>query len=414
MSKPLFRREAVAEHRGRVEGDVLLVTSPTTRLLTLSLLVCIACAVVFLASNTFTRKEKVSGWLTPDKGIVRVVASSGGTVTELHVSEQDIVAAGDPIATLRLSSATLEGDFGSTIERILEEEVDASREEASASIDEMRFRQQRLKGLQEGLHQELQGIERETNLLKARADLANSELERIRASTASGLTTITSLEASELRAIEAQLAVASMEREATQLENRIAEVEADILIMPLQEEQLVARTRIGSANLEEKAARLDISNSYVVVSPVNGRMELIAQSVGQTLGPDRPIGIIAPLDSRLFAELFVPSRAAGFIKIGQDVRLRYEAFPHQTFGAGHGTVASVSRTVLSPEEVSLPAAQLTEPVFRVIVEIQSESVSAYGEDIPLRAGMLLSADVEIDERTLLRWLLDPIYAIAKL
>jgi membrane fusion protein len=38
---------------------------------------------------------------------------------------------------------------------------------------------------------------------------------------------------------------------------------------------------------------------------------------------------------------------------------------------------------------------------------------AYGQAIPLQPGMLASAEIVFDRRSLLRWLLDPIYAVGR-
>jgi membrane fusion protein len=70
--------------------------------------------------------------------------------------------------------------------------------------------------------------------------------------------------------------------------------------------------------------------------------------------------------------------------------------------------------VLGPDEISVPGLQLNEPVFRVKVRLDRELVSAYGQDMPVQPGMLLSADVIIDRRTLLEWLLDPLYAVGRM
>jgi len=73
----------------------------------------------------------------------------------------------------------------------------------------------------------------------------------------------------------------------------------------------------------------------------------------------------------------------------------------------------VSRTVLAPAEVAIPGLQIQEPVFRVRVKMKRDSVSAYGQTVPLQPGMLLTADVVIDRRSLLEWLLDPLYAAGR-
>ena len=55
----------------------------------------------------------------------------------------------------------------------------------------------------------------------------------------------------------------------------------------------------------------------------------------------------------------------------------------------------------------------SEPVFSARGRLAAQTVQAYGTSVPLRAGMLLSADIVIDRRTLVEWLLDPLYAVGR-
>jgi len=88
----------------------------------------------------------------------------------------------------------------------------------------------------------------------------------------------------------------------------------------------------------------------------------------------------------------------------------YQAFPHEKFGSANGTIISISRTILAPSEVQIPGANMQQPVFRVRAALAQQGVYAYGQFVPLQPGMLLTANVVFDRRTLLEWLLDPIYA----
>ena len=124
-------------------------------------------------------------------------------------------------------------------------------------------------------------------------------------------------------------------------------------------------------------------------------------------------GWLVPSGDELVAELFVPSHAAGFINAGQTLKLKYEAFPFQRFGSQEATVDNVSLTVLTTEETGLPGAAFSEPVFSARGRLAAQTVYAYGTSVPLRAGMLLSADVVVDRRTLVEWLLDPVYAAGR-
>src|SRR5262249_3673888 len=96
-----------------------------------------------------------------------------------------------------------------------------------------------------------------------------------------------------------------------------------------------------------------------------------------------------------------------------EVRLMLQAFPHERFGAVGGRVTTISSTVLAPTELSIPGVDLKEPVFRVRADLASDHVRAYGQSIPMQPGMLLSADVVFDHRSLLQWLFDPLFAVAR-
>jgi membrane fusion protein len=49
-----------------------------------------------------------------------------------------------------------------------------------------------------------------------------------------------------------------------------------------------------------------------------------------------------------------------------------------------------------------------EPVYRVDVKLDRQNVSALGKEIALRPGMLVSADILLERRTLLEWLFEPV------
>ena len=66
--------------------------------------------------------------------------------------------------------------------------------------------------------------------------------------------------------------------------------------------------------------------------------------------------------------------------------------------------------MILPEEASTPGV-LTEPAYRVVVALNDQSIQAYGKATALRAGMRLDADIVIEERSLLRWLFDPVFSI---
>ncbi len=118
--------------------------------------------------------------------------------------------------------------------------------------------------------------------------------------------------------------------------------------------------------------------------------------------------------SQLEAELYAPSRSVGFVGPGMPVLLRYQAFPYQKFGQFRGVVREVSNAGQRPDEMSWPGVAqanggAAEPLYRVRVELERQSVRAYGIDRPLKSGMTLDASVVLERRRLYEWVLDPLY-----
>ena len=71
---------------------------------------------------------------------------------------------------------------------------------------------------------------------------------------------------------------------------------------------------------------------------------------------------------------------------------------------------SVSKTILSETDVAAPL-ELKEPAYKVVAALDRPDVDANGEKVPLQAGMLLQADILLEKRELVRWLLDPLMDI---
>lgn len=150
-----------------------------------------------------------------------------------------------------------------------------------------------------------------------------------------------------------------------------------------------------------------------IVSPVAGVIAAIPIDIGQTVSPGSTLFIMLPKGSRIQAELFVPARSIGFIRVGQEVSLQYQSFPFQRFGSAKGKITSISRTVLAPSDLPNSAVPLREPSFRVKVALQKDYMLAYGHKQALEPGMSLTARIVVERESLIHWALDPLYAAGR-
>jgi len=58
-------------------------------------------------------------------------------------------------------------------------------------------------------------------------------------------------------------------------------------------------------------------------------------------------------------------------------------------------------------DVSIPI-EIKEPFYKVTVALDRPDIDAYGESMPLQPGMLLKADIILERRSLMDWLLTPL------
>jgi membrane fusion protein len=171
----------------------------------------------------------------------------------------------------------------------------------------------------------------------------------------------------------------------------------------------VQLTRNELSEVEQRIAEIDGRRAYIIRAPRAGRVSTLQARVGQTVNPERLQLEILPSDSRLQADLFVPTRAVGFVRVNQKVRILYDAFPYQRFGVYSGRIVDISQAILTRSDMSGPIT-LLEPAYKVTVALDRPDVDAYGKKVALQADMVLRADILLDKQSLLKWLLDPLFS----
>ncbi len=409
----LFRSDAVKYQLRRLDGDVIIAVPLSNRLLSFFVVLIVLGGSAFAASSSYARKETVSGWVVPEGGLIRVSARQGGLVQSLPAREGVEVAAGAPLAVLRLSFDSTSGDTGKAIDRDLTDEEAANEAQARASHAKLAEQRTQLIASRASLAKELEEIERRTALLEQRQQLAEEQVARTSTLLSKGFVTAANVDSLRSAALSVAQDASETRASAVDYQRQIGDIDHQLAALPADIAALNAQAAQSRATLAQRRIVADTQSIYIASAPISGRVIAIPVEVGQAVPVGAAVAVITPEGSHLTAELYVPSRAAGFIRKGQEVSLMYQAFPYQTFGTGKGTVMSVSRTVLAPNEIAIPGLTVQEPVFRVRVALERAEVSAYGHAIPLQPGMLLTADVVIDRRNLIQWLLDPLYAVGR-
>lgn len=409
----LFRSEAISHQARGLQGEVIVGTR-----LPWLLLGCIASAFLFalltiIVFAQYSRKESVSGVLIPEAGIIRITAIQGGLITNVAASEGETLLAGATVAELRLAVDMLSGNSGKALEAAVLSEQLASRKSGLAQVEKVRADHVQLIQRRAAIQSQYKEALTTKEILLEKHKLAGRNLARARDLHQKGYVSETWLDDAQASAIDAQQAVSNGDATLLSLKMQLTEVDGRLGEIPILLDQARSQAQSQDAGMAQKLEQVRSSSTYAVTSPIDGVVVAVLSRVGQTAQPGSTLAILTPRNSPLEAELYVPSRAFGFVRPGQEVSLQYEAFSYKTFGAGKGRVLAVSHTSLTPAEASISGVAANEPVFKVRVALEKDYVMAYGNRAKLRPSMLLKADIIIERRSIIDWLLDPLYAVGK-
>jgi len=411
MSK-LFRPEAVAHVTRRLAGGVMLATPLPARVVGLVLAAIVLAAAVFAGVASYARKASVTGWLVPDQGFIRATAPAAGLIARLLVTEGDSVEEGQRLAEIRVAAEIAGGNAGEAVAIALRHEAEALKAHGGAQIAKLEAEVPQTQTRLDNLQIELTFLEQQAQLQESRITLAEGALGDVNAA-AAGSIARREIEQRRSAALIAQQELAALHRQAAATKREIADLAARLTVIPIEITATRAETQAAEAGLSQRASDAEARRAIVVLAPIAGHVAALPVATGQPIGVNATLAIITPVSGKLEAELLAPSRAAGFIQPGQEVQLEVQAFPYQRFGIVRGAVKTVSSTVLGPSEISIPGLAIQEPVFRVRVTLSREAVEAYGKTYLLQPGMLLSANIVFDRRSLLQWLFDPLYAVSR-
>lgn len=410
----LFRAEALEGVRHKLAGRVILSTPLPTKIISGILILALIVGGGFIGIATYSRKESVSGLLVPTGGMVEVVSAQGGVVTKLHLAQGQAAASGAAIATLRTSSNLAEGGVAEAISNSLSKEGAARAEELAASRQKVRSELSRLSSDELLLSKDIAQAQQRIQTLTEKQSLAQKSLDRAVEVAEKGFLSAQSLQIRkmELLSISEELSLAKSSEIGLRRELNNIAGERRSGASELSRE--IAAADVAQAALAERSVVARSSGSHIVTMPLSGEVLAVAPRLGSSVQPGGVVAVIAPAKGPLIAELYAPARAAAFLREGQEVRLSYEAFPRERFGTGRGTIESIAKAPLQSIERGAKSDEKAGPTIRIRVRLQNATVKAYGRAEPLTPGMPVSADVIVDRRTLVEWLLDPLYAAGRL
>ena len=408
----LFRQEAIDfQQYNRHWGQVALLQPLSTKIITWFIVAAVTIIVTFLFLAQYSRKETVIGYLMPTAGTAKIFASQQGTIREIFVKEGQEVKERQPLLAIDTSQIAANGqDVNVSILSTLESHRNRLTPQIAAEQERTKSEQARLTASIGGLEAEIYELQAQIDNQHERIRVSDVLVSNVAGLRARGLMTEPEYRQRELAALDQKQKLNSLNQQIAAKQNQLTETRYSLEQLPTVMEGKIQSLRSELATTEQRIAEVRGRRAYVIRAPAPGHISTLQATVGQFADPRLLQMEIIPNERVLQAELFVPTRAIGFVRTGQHVRILYEAFPYQQFGAYGGRVSKVSQTILTKSDASGPI-ELKEPAYKVTAELDRPDIDAYGKKIPLQADMLLRADIILEKRLLISWLLDPLLSV---
>ncbi|MER3435238.1 MAG: secretion protein HlyD [Leptolyngbya sp. ERB_1_1] len=216
-------------------------------------------------------------------------------------------------------------------------------------------------------------------------------------------------EAQKMRS-ELQQVVAEAQRLRAQLaqkyaEGRTSQIQAQQTVQQLlvQRTQMIAKMQQSEKLLQQAKAEL---KQFTLKAPVDGVVSsLNIRNRGEVVQPGQSVTEITPKTAPLVLVAALPTREAGFVKVGDAVQVKFDAYPYQDYGIVTGKVTKLSPDIKVDERMGA--------VYRVEVALDRQSIATKAQRTRFKAGQTATAEIIVRRRTIAEMLLDPIRQLQK-
>ena len=390
----------------------------------------LAVGVLWMSYASLDIAVSASGAVIPSSHVQEIQSLEGGIVSEVVVREGQQVKRGDLL--VKLESAQFDAELGELRQRYWGHLANIARldgeltqrppvfsEEIRQQVPEMVNKQHKL--------WESRMAERQAALEGAQSDLVQRQQELVEAKAqVESVTRNLTLARDRLRFLLHRRGEAgeflTAKKEVSQLEGDLESLQLSIPRLESAIQQAQARLNeidsqyrteasVERSDLEAKAASAaelltgheDKVKRQAVLAPMDAIVNrLLIPTRGGVAKPGESILELIPIDDRLLVRVQVKPQDIAFVKVGQEAHVRITAYDSAIFGSLPGTVVRVGADALVDEQEDWT-------FFEVHIQTEQNFIHAKGQDFAISAGMTADVSILTGDRTLLEYLLKPIF-----
>lgn len=168
--------------------------------------------------------------------------------------------------------------------------------------------------------------------------------------------------------------------------------------------------------LEQEWAKQAHRNSLLELkAPQAGIIkDLATHTPGTVVSPGTVLMTLVPNNEALQAEVWLRNEDAGFVREGQQVKVKLMAYPFQKYGMVDGKVIQVSADATDKGNNQQQETDVNQPnatrqlSYRTLVQLNKQYLKVEDDKLALSPGMQVAAEIKLADQTVMEYLLSPV------
>ncbi|WP_159175859.1 HlyD family secretion protein [Klebsiella pneumoniae] len=420
MNNKLYRTEAIEYKRHHWRGKALLLAGlPAWLIVLLSTLFLIALIVAVIFCK-FTQRIDVKGEVITLPHSINVFSPQQGFIIKQYVKIGDLVKKNQPLYEIDVSRNTSSGNVSAAQVESINEKIYNSEEIIKKLVHN---KKQTLNALNEQLKTSTDSLKVTIRMLQntqAGLKKMHDNLASYDKYLSDGLITKDQYNYQHSLYFQQQSAYQSLVSQKMQLESQITQLNSDKVTKAADFDNQISSQYNQTNDYKNQLIESNANGNLIVKATADGRIESLSATQGQTVDNGSSLAQIKPIGNvEYYLILWLPNNSIPYLKIGDSINIRYDAFPADKFGQFPGEIISISSMPASRQEMSeytnvnngSPQQELA--LYKAIVKIKDKEFSYKGKTLSLSNGLKAQAVVFLEERPLYMWMFTPIYKISQ-
>ncbi|AUU83722.1 HlyD family secretion protein [Leclercia sp. LSNIH1] len=418
MLRKIYRREAIEYKKNHWKGKALLLAGMPAWIVTLLAFTFIAVLVLSLIFCSFTQRIDVRGEVITLPHSVNVFAPQQGFVVNQYVKVGEIVNKGQPLYKLDISRSTINGNVNTAQIEVIDQKI-ANAENIISKLSHNKS--ETLRAIEKQIATIKDSLEETSRMLintQAGLNKMHTNLASYDKYLKDGLITKDQYNYQHSLYFQQQSAYQSLVSQKMQLETQLTQANSDKVTKAADFDNQISGQNNQINDFKNQLVESNANGNIIIKATIDGKIESLAVTKGQMVENGSSLAQIKPTGNiEYYLIIWLPNNAIPYIKKGDIINIRYDAFPADKFGQFPGEVLTLSSVPASRQEmaeytnVSNGSNQQDLALYKAIIKIKNKEFNYNGKVLTLSNGLKAQAAVFLEERPLYMWMFTPFYKI---